>query len=133
MTPFLRRGVEANKGARGQLEMDDLLQPPSAFVAKNNAEAFERAMLERLGGRGGGGGGGGRRRLREGERGEGGVRSRARVAAVENVRRRRAERVVLEVVQRRDSVFAARRLERLFAVRRAQAKLHDGRARKVAG
>ena len=53
VTPFLRRGVEANKGARGQLEMDDLLQPPSAFVAKNNAEAFERAMLERLGGRGG--------------------------------------------------------------------------------
>jgi len=69
VTPFLRRGVEANKGARGQLEMDDLLQPPSAFVAKNNAEAFERAMLERLGGRGGAAaaaaGGGDSARVRE--------------------------------------------------------------------
>jgi len=49
VTPFLRRGVDANKGLREQLEMNDLLQPPSAYVAKNNADAFERAMLERLG------------------------------------------------------------------------------------
>lgn len=48
VTPFLRRGVDANEGLAPTLETGDLLRPPEAYVAKNNADAFERAMLERL-------------------------------------------------------------------------------------
>ena len=48
VTPFLRRGVDANAGRRPAMEMGDLLRPPEAYVARYNSELFEREMLERL-------------------------------------------------------------------------------------
>jgi len=49
VTPFLRRGLDAHAGRAARLEMRDLLRPPEAYVARTNADGFERAMLETLG------------------------------------------------------------------------------------
>jgi ABC-type multidrug transport system fused ATPase/permease subunit len=49
VTPFLRRGLDAHAGRAARLEMGDLLRPPEAYVARRNADGFERAMLETLG------------------------------------------------------------------------------------
>ena len=97
VTPFLRRGLDAHAGRAARLEMGDLLRPPEAYVARRNADGFERAMLETLGRvereRAAAAAGTRtrtrtrRRRKREGEgEGEGRVFTRARVAAVAHVR-----------------------------------------------
>ena len=111
VTPFLRRGLDAHAGRAARLEMGDLLRPPEAYVARRNADGFERAMLETLGraeratrGKGGDGGGGRRasdddddegKREGEGEgegegdgdgEGAGWDFARARLAAVAHVR-----------------------------------------------
>ena len=97
----MRRGLDAHAGRAARLEMGDLLRPPEAYVARRNADGFERAMLETLGrvererAAAAGGGGRGRGRGRDDEErgegegegeGEGRVFTRARVAAVAHVR-----------------------------------------------
>jgi hypothetical protein len=97
VTPFLRRGLDAHAGRAARLEMGDLLRPPEAYVARRNADGFERAMLETLGrvereraaaaAAAGRGRGRGRDDEERGEgEGEGRVFTRARVAAVAHVR-----------------------------------------------